>query len=105
MSDLDGASSVIAHGAGAVGSGGLGAWVMHFFKSRQEAEERKERAKLDQEIAVALATLVGEVKEIRAVQREQAEYGERLAIVERDLVALHERIDDDRAPRPKRRPK
>ena len=100
MPDLETASNIVAHGAGAVTSGGLGAWLMHFFKSKQEAEERRERAKLDQDIAVTLAQLVEQVKEIRTDQAKHAGYGERIALVERDIEAFHKRLDG-RPNRPK----
>ncbi len=100
MSDMEGAGGIIGHGVGAIGSGGLGAWLMHFFKSKQEAEDRRERTKVDQEIAVTLAELVKDVKEIRTDQAKHEKYGERLALCERDIEAFHKRLDRKGGRRP-----
>lgn len=91
MSDLDTASSIAIHSATTLGGGGFGAWLMNFLKSKGEAEERKERAKLDQTIAVTLAELVKDVKEVRANQAKHDGYGERIALMERDVSELKKR--------------
>ncbi len=110
MSDeLTTAGSVIAHASGGIGAGGLGAWLMHFLKNKQEAEERKEqkqkdeeRAKRDQEIAVALSQLVAKVDSIAKAQEKHDGFGERLALIEQSVKTAHARIDAYQQPRRKR---
>lgn len=93
MADLDTPASIVGHGVGAVSSGGLGAWLMHLLRSRQESEERRERAKRDETISVTLAELVKDVREIRQDLSKYERYGERIAVMEQSIKSMHERID------------
>lgn len=74
MSDPVDLVNIGTHAGGGLASGGFGAWLMHFFKSRREDDERKERTDLDKLTAVTLAELSGkmdrmleDIKEHKAV--------------------------------------
>ena len=98
MSDSDPQSLITlgTHVGGGLGSGGLGAWLMHLFKSRKEDEERKERAAMDQATAITLAQLSGKMDQLIADVREHKQVFTDVVTHTNAIKALGEKLDDIR---------
>jgi hypothetical protein len=80
-------------GWGVLGWGGVGAWVANFLRSREAREAAKEAAKEAAEMARQLALLNQSMVDVKEELKLQRNYGERLALLERDVKALHDRMD------------
>lgn len=99
MSDPSDPQSLLTlgtHVGGGLGSGGLGAWLMHLFKSRKEDEERKERAALDQQTALALSELSGKMDRMLEDIREHKQVFTDVVTHGNAIKAMGEKLDDIR---------
>lgn len=83
MSDPSDLVTVGTHAASGGGAGVLVAALMRLFQSREAAAVRTELALLGQQVG-ALATAI----------EKQSSLGERVALAEQSLKALHGRVDD-----------
>lgn len=88
MSDPTDLANIATHGGVAVAaSGGVGAF-MKWLQGREAESVRTELALLRQELTGLAKTL-----------EKHADLGERVALLERDIKAMHERLDGERKAR------
>lgn len=88
MSDPTDLASIATHGGVAVAaSGGMGAF-MRWIQGREAESVRTELALLRQELNA-----------LTKIMEKHSDLGERVALIERDVIALHERMDGKRAQR------
>lgn len=76
------ATSLIGHGVGALGSGGIGAWVMNFLRSKGERE-----------MATTLALLRNDMDRVLKSLEKTDRLAERVALLEASVTAAHQRLD------------
>jgi hypothetical protein len=94
MPDFSDPTTLASHGVASLTSGGLGAWLMNFIRSRDEKREKAEQSAAVNAMNTTLLrqgdkldTIIGELKEHKAVFAD---------VVELKLMvkALHSRVDD-----------
>lgn len=88
MIDGDAVGSAVAHGVGALGSGGIGAWLMNFLRSKGERE-----------VATQLALLRSDMDRVLKSIDKHDTLAERVALLEASAKALHARLDGKRGRR------
>lgn len=76
------AASIVGHGVGAVTSGGLGAWLMNWLRSKGERD-----------VATQLALLRNDMNRVLESLAKAEKLAERVALLESSVSAVHARLD------------
>lgn len=98
MADIDAANVAVAGGASIISSGGAAAlvrWLAGRERDREKAEERNER----EAVRTQLALVQQKLDHVASALEKHAALGERVALLEAAVKALHERVDGKRGRR------
>lgn len=84
------------------GVGGLAAAITTAIARIFAGRERDEEVKAKQEVATRLAVIDEKLGHVQSALDKVGDVGERVALLERDVKALHERLDGERGKRARR---